>query len=447
MVGPTSRFPLLNPEGALGEFELRETFESIVKEFTPGILRKIGIVQAMPEMNPMAMQMRQRPPPPPFAALEQTLRQDYDVQNLDIKTLASVPPDVDVLLIMNPRDASAKAVYAIDQFVMKGGRVIWSLDRHDTEIAQQLGNLNANSASTGLEDLLKHWGVSVSEEVVLDLDCGSMFWTVGSPPPPSQFGGSSQPRIEDRDWATLPQIGRASGTVNRDVEFLAGFELARMWFPSALDLEEVEGIETTWLLRSSEEAWRKSVVGGVSPNFETHKLGYAVPNDSSMSRETFGALLEGEFASYFADRPIPFDDAKDDKPEGEADKPTVEAPEKEEEKQDVTATLKKSRKTRMLFFSDGDWLDNTQAGLAQYGRAFSLFRQNAAAIKDAIGWLLEDDDLARIRHRGRTFRPLERFEDGDTTKITTWNMVIPLLLVAGLGLAAFLTRSNRKSLI
>jgi ABC-type uncharacterized transport system involved in gliding motility auxiliary subunit len=134
----------------------------------------IGLVSTLPmqgQYNPMTGQMGEAWPI--LAQLEQlfTIRTlTTDVDHID--------KDVDVLMIVHPKNLSPKTLYAIDQFVMRGGKVLLFVDPDsgaDTS-GQDPQNPFAGagaSHSSDLEPLLTAWGVAYDPtKVVADLDLG-----------------------------------------------------------------------------------------------------------------------------------------------------------------------------------------------------------------------------------------------------------------------------------
>src|SRR5213079_1868634 len=84
-----------------------------------------------------------------------------------------IDKDVNVLMVVQPREISEKAQYAIDQFIMRGGKLIAFLDplplMDSREQNQMLGSI-PNSGSN-LDKLLKAWGLSLdTSKVVADLN-------------------------------------------------------------------------------------------------------------------------------------------------------------------------------------------------------------------------------------------------------------------------------------
>ena len=177
----------------------------------------IGVVSTLPmqgQYNPMTGQMGETWPI--LSQLEQlfTLRTlTPDVDHID--------KDVDVLMIVHPKNFPPKALYAIDQFVMRGGKVLLFLDPDsgaDTS-GQDPQNPFAGAAaanrSSDLEPLLTAWGVAYDPtKVVADLDLGLEVRSSMQGPPTRHIGilglrGDDMDK-KDVDTATLDSINVAT---------------------------------------------------------------------------------------------------------------------------------------------------------------------------------------------------------------------------------------------
>ena len=107
----------------------------------------------------------------PWMIVEQ-MRQLFEVRSL-APELAEVPEDVDVLMLVHPRELPPETVYAIDQYVLRGGRVVAFVDPYSE--AQPPGMAGGfmqpiSSRRSGIDALLSAWGVALGDEVVADLD-------------------------------------------------------------------------------------------------------------------------------------------------------------------------------------------------------------------------------------------------------------------------------------
>jgi ABC-type uncharacterized transport system involved in gliding motility auxiliary subunit len=150
----------------------------------------VGWLSSLPMQGDFDMQTgRPRPPATIYGQLEQL----YTVKNLE-PSLTSIDADVDELVLVHPKDLSPAALYAIDQFVMRGGRVLAFVD--PLAQADQSGNDPNNpmaqfaaNKSSSLGPLLAAWGVDFDAgQVVGDLERGLVV-SMREGEPPSQHIG------------------------------------------------------------------------------------------------------------------------------------------------------------------------------------------------------------------------------------------------------------------
>src|SRR5215469_867026 len=125
----------------------------------------VGLISPLPLEGDMMAMMRGRPSEP-MAVMEQ-------LQQLDtVKPLAAnidaIPPDVDVLMLVHPQNLSDKTLFAIDQFVLKGGKALVFVDPISELQASHPSQLNPPGAPTAsnLERLFKSWGFEVPAQTI-----------------------------------------------------------------------------------------------------------------------------------------------------------------------------------------------------------------------------------------------------------------------------------------
>jgi ABC-2 type transport system permease protein len=94
------------------------------------------------------------------------LREEYEVEKLDLSD-GIVPDVIDVLLVGKPGSLSAHEQFALDQYLMRGGKVIVLAGRHVIRATQQ--GLAAVRHETPLFEMLETWGVTVEPALVMDL--------------------------------------------------------------------------------------------------------------------------------------------------------------------------------------------------------------------------------------------------------------------------------------
>ncbi len=105
---------------------------------------------------------------PPWMVIEQ-MRQLFEVRSLD-NTVAAIPDDTDVLVLIHPKNLSDRALYAVDQFVMRGGRVLAFVDANaESEEGVNMGGLTVpvRSRRSEADPLLKSWGVLLEKDKII----------------------------------------------------------------------------------------------------------------------------------------------------------------------------------------------------------------------------------------------------------------------------------------
>lgn len=124
-------------------------------------------IQGGPNPNPMAMQMGQQQSLPEWAFYSQ-LQQLYSIELLE-QDVESIPDDVQTLVLIHPKDLTDSQLFAIEQFVFSGGKLLAFVDpvaESDTQAAMMGMPAGSQSDMTKLFD---KWGIGFdSSQIVLD---------------------------------------------------------------------------------------------------------------------------------------------------------------------------------------------------------------------------------------------------------------------------------------
>jgi ABC-type uncharacterized transport system involved in gliding motility auxiliary subunit len=208
----------------------------------------IGVMSALPiwgqPANPMMMQMGQRGSEP-WVILNE-LKNDFDVRRVEMTT-DKIDDDLNVLLVLHPKDISDAAQYALDQFVLRGGKLIAFLDAYSVVDSRQQNPMMGGGMSMGsnsnLEKLLQAWGLSFdTTKVVADVNLLMELQSRTGEPSRQPTWLSITPMELDKDDVTtseidnlwVPMIGAFSGTP------AAGLKQTVL-FKSTTDSQPVEG--------------------------------------------------------------------------------------------------------------------------------------------------------------------------------------------------------------
>ena len=130
--------------------------------------KRIGIMSSLPVMGEdtsgyMAQlrRMQKQQPRPPWTIVRQ-LQQQYDVN--EVSTDVEQIKDVDILLVIHPKDLPEKTLFAIDQYVLKGGRAMFFVDpRCFVDTAANPLDRQQSEPVSNLNGLLSKWGVKMLE--------------------------------------------------------------------------------------------------------------------------------------------------------------------------------------------------------------------------------------------------------------------------------------------
>jgi ABC-type uncharacterized transport system involved in gliding motility auxiliary subunit len=145
------------------EYELSRLVSTLAKPDKP----QVGLISGLPVdggMNPYSQQ-----PQAPWVALEQ-MRQVFEVKTL-AEDVDAIPEDIQVLLLIHPKALSEAALYAVDQFVLRGGKLLAFVDpfaEADQGMEAMIEGM-ADGKASDLGPLLQAWGVAYNpERVVVD---------------------------------------------------------------------------------------------------------------------------------------------------------------------------------------------------------------------------------------------------------------------------------------
>jgi ABC-type uncharacterized transport system involved in gliding motility auxiliary subunit len=163
--------PYLDPEN---EVQLEYDVAKLIYKLSTPKKPVVGWLSSLPMGGDFDMQTgRPRAPWVVFGQVEQM----YTVRNLDA-SLTKIDADIDVLVLVHPKELPPAALYAIDQFGLRGGHVLAFIDPNSQADSSGQDPQNPMAAlgadhSSHLEPLLKAWGVDFKpDQVVVDLERG-----------------------------------------------------------------------------------------------------------------------------------------------------------------------------------------------------------------------------------------------------------------------------------
>lgn len=356
--------------------------------------RRVGIVSSLPldgAENPMTKQQS-----PPWAIMNQ-IREFFDVEML-AGDLTEIPNRIDVLLLAQPKTLTSGAAYAIDQYALKGGKVLALVDPMPEASMIHLLDVKGDGRAK-LIKLMKAWGVDFDPtKAAADIRHAQRV----------QFGRGGDGAVTEY----VAWLGLTGDNIDQDDVLSSGIENINL--ASAGILKPVAGHTTTVtpIITTSTEAMEVSAQRtGIGADPLGLLRGYA-PGGKAL---TIAARISGETKSAFPEgKPKDEDDlgtgaADDDKDDPKA----AEAQEEAVDPKETDPSYVASGNVNVVVVADTDLLaDQFWAETRQMmGRSFVIpHAHNAAFIVGALENLTGTDDLIALRGRGikeRTFTLVE----------------------------------------
>lgn len=331
------------------------------------------------------------------------IRQLYEVRRIS-EFDESIDEDVDIVMLVHPRDLSEQMLYAIDQHVMRGGEVIAFLDPNADSLVTRSpqGVLVPAGMSSDLPGLLEAWGVAYDSSKVLADSNLALRVSMGQ-------GSRPEPHLG------MLGIQRA----NLDGDDIVTSRLETINISSAGVIAPAEGATTLFepLMQSSSnsmlmEAALIQDITEPSVLFDEFE-----PTEESY---TLAARVSGVVNSAFPDGPPPppveeeeadADAPAEDDIEADAESVATEEAESVEEEETVPHIAQSEGPVNILLFTDTDLMsDRMWVQVAQFlgQRIPQPFANNGDMIINALDNLAGGANLVSIRSRGTYSRPFNR---------------------------------------
>ena len=343
----------------------------------------IGLLTTLP-MQGGPVNMMQPQMQPPWTILAQ-MRQVFDVKTVR-PGAAKIDDDVAVLMVAHPKELPQDTLYAIDQFVLKGGKVLAFVDPLSEAAMQSQPRAMGMPApeSSTLGPLFDAWGIEFDKDKFVG---DRKFATRVN------AGQRAQRRqvIDYIAWLSLPQESVAA-------EDVVTGELASLNFGSAGALKKKEGASTTFtpLVSSSDDAM---LVESINLMFGPDPERLLRDFKPSGERFALAARIQGPAKTAFPDGP----------PKAEAKEGEATDADKEKERPDPAAQLKDSKTPiNVIVIADTDMLDDrfwVQTSDLFGERLATPFNGNGSLVINAIDNLTGSAELISLRSRSRSSRP------------------------------------------
>ena len=325
---------------------------------------KVGLMAGVPvlgeKFNPYTRQSSE-----PWV-LAGELKREFEVKEVPL-TASEIDKDVNVLLLVHPRDIQPQAEYALDQFVLRGGKLIAFVDPYAYfDTMPTLPGVPPVGTTSTLPTLFKAWGVDMTPgKVIADVVFAS---------------GQGQ-----RYTPTVLSLNRTA--FSRDDVVTAQIETLLYAFGGAFEVKPAEGLKVAELVKTSPSSMLVDTAVATKSGDETTKS--FQPSGKSLP---LALRLTGKFKTAFPDGP-PADAAARGKP-----RPAAE-PQLKETAKDNSVVLVGD----MDMLADGAAVDVQEV----LGRRIVVpSNGNLAFALGMVEQLAAGDELISLRSRASAFRPL-----------------------------------------
>ncbi|MFQ6018026.1 MAG: Gldg family protein [Kiloniellaceae bacterium] len=392
----------------LDKDSLKRAIEAGLKRFAPGALRTLALHTPAPSpaMGPFGMP----PSGPAFGLLREKLRENAVVESADLSD-GRVPERADLLFVAAPEDLNDKQVFAIDQFLMKGGTVVLATSPFMPSLSRQM---SVRKSESGLAEWLAHHGLKLKETMVLDPQNAAL-----PVPVARNVGGFRVREVHMLDYPYFVDV-RRDGLADGNAPTAGLGQLAMSWAsPIELDQDALKDRTVVRLVQSSADAWTADTTE-IVPDYRTF-ADYGFPEGEDKGRQLLAVAVEGKFTSYFAGKPSPLAAAEDagggaaksDAESGtDAKSDAPDAAAKEEKKPVISGVIERSPDSaRLILLGSSSFLSDDVLGLIS-GANRSQYLTPITLAENLVDWSLEDRGLLELRsrsgHFARTLVPLGR---------------------------------------
>ncbi|MQA67305.1 MAG: ABC transporter [Alphaproteobacteria bacterium] len=341
------------------------------------------------------------------------LAQLFTVEDVSFEA-AEIPANVDVLLIVHPAKPSPRALYAIDQFLMRGGRALVFVDPL-AEVAQQVPGPGGKfvDTSSDLKPIFDQWG--------LEYDPGKV---AGDMVAAFRINAGSESRPQPLEYPAWLRLDR-SNVVGND---LITTELDNLVMATAgtLSMKAGTGMTFTPLVATSEQSMllEAADLKGGRPDFESIVRNFK----PSGKRLVLAARINGPSKSAFPKGPPEIEEYLKEDPEAKRKKQLEDDPmpvkqtdeEKKKEAEELRARLAKAHRTESaqpvhaVVVTDADMLQDRFWVQAQnlFGQTIAVpVSDNMNLTTNSIDNLTGSNELIGLRSRGVSRRPFTLVED------------------------------------
>lgn len=381
---------------------LEYEFSNTIRKLSVGIRPRIAFLEGQHELDSLKV-----------ADVTASLSEYYDVERITINNKLKSLEGLKALIIAKPDSTfDEKDKFIIDQYIMKGGNVLWVIDpvfvSYDS-LMKSGGTLGLEN-QLGITDQLFKYGVRINSNLVLDMQCSAV--------PVNMALMGQQPRWEPKPWVFSPLV-----IPFEQHPIVKNLDLIKFDFAGSIDTIAMKNVKKTILLKSSRYTKLINAPARINVGMVN------IRPDESQFRRSFrplAVLLEVQFESLYKNR-MPPSIVKDS----------------------AIGFTDSGKHAKQIIISDGDVIRNSVDRSGQpLPLGYDMYTRktygNKNFILNCINWLCDDSGLMSARVRDIKLRMLNKKRTAaERLKWQVINTSLPVIFVVLLGIVLFFIRKRK----
>ena len=324
--------------------------------------------------------------------IQQSLQANYDMKPVNLKEEPDGLNDAEILVIAGPKKVIPdNEKYLIDQFIMKGNKVMFLVDNVQADINSGQASFYEND----MNDWFKNYGFEIKRNLLFDMKSSSI-----QVRQQFQSGGYTISYIQYPFILDVANLNRE----NMIVKDLKSLVLA---FSSSIDTSYAskDSVDVTWLAKTSDRCGTQ--VGTLNINLQ-----YKIPiNQYNRSQLPISALFMGKFSSYFAGKALP-------------------------DSVDTSGFVSKGSTSRIFAIGNAGFIMDDYAN-----------QTNATFFANVVDWMMQEKGLIQIRSKNLSARQLKEVSDSAKGTIKFIIVLLPPIIVILVGIIFWRIKKARYARI
>ncbi|HQN73042.1 MAG TPA: GldG family protein [bacterium] len=377
------------------EFQLTSLILKLAKDKKERITFLNSKPQLPPDLDPQMRAQLAAQMPQSYSinqdtqAVAQALRELYHVEEIRLEKGESFKEDTKIVVLHEPANLSGWEKFAVDQFLMKGGKVI--VLQSGMKVSQQGF---AQEKQSNYDDMFKSYGFDIQKNMVMDVYNYSVMIPQGNMRylAPYPLWIKIPPENISSD---LPESIRNAGTL-------------AFTYTSSINLNKVEDIDYKSIVKSSGKSWAQSSMVMLDPS------AIKEPSMSDLKVFDLAVLGQGKFKSAFTKETLP-----------------------EEAKDRASDLIEKGIADGAVFY--------IAAPEFILDRTVQNFQSNGIFFINMVDYLTNSTDLVNIRSRGQGFVHISPEITDNAKNIIKWTgtLLVPFIVIV-FGLIRMISRNRRS---